>query len=195
MALLFDEGLGLVVGTNDKPRGNWGFITAIIIGLLFWLLCIGLVRTANAQETRDTSRTWYITADTAGIDTYVTVEDSAGVPIVVRHADQYITHVSAAASPTAFPSSVIVVVWDCANRKVKRLSQTKYVLNADSTIVGQSEAVDRPWQDVVDERLYNLVCSIGPVHAVLWEETPEAKLYTPPQPQPWLAPGKPRSDT
>lgn len=176
MALLFDEGLGLVVGTNDKPRWNWGFITAIIIGLLFWLLCIGIVRTANAQAPAPQKQQFLVFADTAGIGAI------PGVP------DVYSTWVYALSSPTSWPSSAVLVAWDCKAGKVKRLAHVVYRMKADSTgVEGPIVEDNGPWVEPVDPRLFKLVCTIGPTHTAP-DATPQ------PAPRGWYAPGRPRSD-
>jgi hypothetical protein len=120
--------------------------TLIYTALVILLFLLSTCAPASAQETSE--RQWYIAVDTAGI--------SRVAP------DTYVTWVFAKATPTSFPSSGIIVAWDCKARKVKRLAQVKYHLSPDSTTVtGDIEEVNQPWVPVSDERMYQLVCSIG----------------------------------
>lgn len=78
----------------------------------------------------------------------------------------YLTWVYALTAPTSPPSSAVLVAWDCATHQVKRIAQVKYQWRPDSLGVdGPVQMVDHPWQAVSDERMYALVCKIGPTHA------------------------------
>jgi hypothetical protein len=128
------------------PPGG-GIAIGIILGLLLWAAFFTL---ASAQEPAP-KQTWYVFVDTAGVA-------RVGPPGI------YITWVFAKATPKAYPSSGILVAWDCnaRPRMVKRLAQVVYKMNKDSTgVFGSPIEVDRPWQPVTDERMANLVCEIG----------------------------------
>lgn len=133
--------------TDRRVPPGGGIVIAIIVALLFWSAFFTL---AAAQEPAP-KQTWYVFVDTAG------VVPVPGAP------DVYVTWVFAKATPTSYPSSGILVAWDCkAPRMVKRLAQVVYQMNRDSTgVVGTPVEVDRPWQLVTDERMANLVCEIG----------------------------------
>jgi hypothetical protein len=131
------------------PPGG-GIVIGLVLGILMW---VGIVALARAQEptSRDTTRQWLVVVDTAGI-----------APIAPN---VYATWVYALSSPTSFPSSGILVAWNCEAKLVRRFAQVKYEWNADSTgVQGPIVEVNRPWQAVSDMRMYNLVCSIGPTH-------------------------------
>lgn len=103
-----------------------------------------------------------IFADTAGIS-------PTGFP------GTYMTWVFAKATPKAWPSSAVLVVWDCTKHQVKRVAQVKYEMKPDSSgVTGLIEEIDRPWQPVTDERLATLVCAIGPQHAAAAKDTTPA---------------------
>lgn len=148
------------------PPGG-GILIGIILGIMLWLSLIGI---AKAQT--PAPQTFYVFVDTAGVSP---VQGNPGI---------YITWVFAKATPKAYPSSGILVMWDCGaeTRMVKRIAQVVYHMNADSTgVTGNIEEVNRPWQEVTDTRMADLVCRLGPEHdgtAV----------------HPWFAPGKPRAD-
>lgn len=127
------------------PPGG-GIVIGLILGIMLWLSLIGIAR---AQEPAP-KQTWYVFVDTAGVA-------RVGPPGI------YITWVFAKATPRAYPSSGILVAWDCNEpRMVKRLAQVVYKMNKDSTgVVGMPQEVDRPWQPITDERMANLVCEIG----------------------------------
>jgi hypothetical protein len=135
------------------PPGG-GIVIGLALGLLMWA-CITVL--AKAQDTTSTKREFLVVVDTAGI--------APVAPYV------YTTWVYALSSPTSLPSSGILVEWDCSRVKVRRVAQVKYQWNADSTgVEGPIEQVDRPWQEVSDQRMYNLVCAIGPIHEKLWSD-------------------------
>ena len=143
-------------------------IVVLIIAVIALILLT--IRPVHAQQQQ---QQFYVFADTAGI-----------APIT-GHPGMYATWVFAKASPEALPSSGILVAWDCLHspRMVKRLAQVVYQMTTDSTgVIGSIEEVDREWQEVSDQRLSDLVCRIGAQHEGTYK-------------QPWLAPGKPRSDS
>jgi hypothetical protein len=159
-----------VANTYDRrvPPGG-GILIGLVIGIMLWLSLIGI---ANAQtfKTQEPQQ-FYIFADSAGI---------SPMPGMVN---TYVTWVYARATPTSYPSSGVLVAWDCTAKKVKRLAQVKYQMRADSTgVFGDIVEVDRDWQDVSDERLAMMVCRVGPEH----DGTAT---------HPDLAPGKPRIDS
>ncbi|MCC2626590.1 MAG: hypothetical protein K0S14_240 [Thermomicrobiales bacterium] len=89
--------------------------------------------------------------------------DTAGVSPVGDNI--YTTWVYALATPTSFPSSGILVAFDCANRKVKRLAHVVYQWNADSSgVEGPIVEDNGAWMDVSIPALYDLVCRVGPTH-------------------------------
>lgn len=111
--------------------------------------------------------------------------DTAGIAPIAGNPGMYVTWVFAKASPTSLPSSGVLVAWDCFHKPqlVKRLAQVVYHLTADSAgVTGSIEEVDRDWQPVSDDRLAEMVCRIGAQHDGSYN-------------QPWLAPGKPRTDS
>lgn len=148
------------------PPGG-GFIIGIIISIVLWLAFIGVAR---AQEPAPQQFLVYV--------------DTAGVAPIEGNPGMYITWVFAKATPTAYPSSAVLVVWDCAHnpRLVKRIAQVVYQMRPDSLgVVGVPEEVERPWQPVTDERMADLICRLGGEH------DGTAK-------HPWLGPDKPRTD-
>jgi hypothetical protein len=156
-------------------------IRGALVALVVALLTLTSVA-ANAQDSTHTPQQsqFIVFADTAGIAPMPGVDST------------YVTWVFALSTPTSYPSSGILVAWDCEQHKVKRLSHVVYQMKADSTGVEGPVVEDNgPWVEPVDPRLYALVCSIGPTH-VLHEEddaTPPAHNDSP-----WFAPGKPRSE-
>lgn len=142
--------MALTLPARRVPPGG-GIVIGLILGIMLWLSLIGIAR---AQEPVTEKQQFLVYVDTAGI---VPVPNAPNV---------YITWVFAKATPLAYPSSGILVAWDCsAPRMVKRLAQVIYSMNADSTgVVGSPEEVDRPWQTVTDEFMADLVCGIGPTH-------------------------------
>jgi hypothetical protein len=139
------------------------FISALLV----------LVALLSAPAQAQAPQQFYVFADTAG------VSQVAGNP------GMYITWVFAKASPNAYPSSGVLVMWDCLHspQLVKRIAQVVYHMTADSTgVTGDIEEVLRDWQPVTDERLAAMVCRVGSQHDGTYN-------------QPWFAPGKPRSDS
>jgi hypothetical protein len=135
--------------TERRVPPGGGLVIGLVLGVLLWLALVGI---ATAQEPAP-KQTWYVFVDTAGV--------AAVAPGI------YMTWVFAKATPRAYPSSGILVAWDCDSkpRMVKRLAQVVYKMNNDSTgVFGTPTEVDRPWQPVTDERMANLVCEIGPTH-------------------------------
>jgi hypothetical protein len=148
-------------------------IVALLFSLFVWGSLFGALR-GEAQQTRDTSRAWLVYADTAGISA---VPGKPGV---------YTTWVFAKESPTSFPSSGLIVEWDCANGKVRRVAQIKYELAADSTVItGQLQEVNGPWVEPVDPRLYALVCTLGPQHEAeeAWKREEPRRQFDAAKPQ------------
>lgn len=117
---------------------------ALLVGAVLWL---SLVALAVAQ----TQPKLEIAVDTAGISR---IGDSV-----------YTTWVFSRANAHSYPSSGIIVEFDCKTSKVRRTAQVKYELKADSTGVwGPLVEVNGPWVPVTIPRLFNLVCTIGPTH-------------------------------
>ena len=138
--------------TRRVPAGG-GIVIGLILGIMLWLSLIGIAR---AQEPAKAQPQFLVFVDTAG----VAPVEGAGPGI-------YITWVFAKATPTSYPSSGVLVAWDCLHRPrmVKRLAQVVYAMRPDSAgVVGVPQEVDRPWQPATDERMANLVCEIGPTH-------------------------------
>jgi hypothetical protein len=132
------------------PPGG-GIVIAAILSIILWLAFIGVAR---AQEPAKQQPTFLVYVDTAGVA-------PVGAPGI------YITWVFAKASPNAYPSSGVLVAWDCLNkpRLVKRLASVVYHMTADSAgVTGNIQEVERPWQAVTDEHMADLVCEIGPTH-------------------------------
>lgn len=96
--------------------------------------------------------------------TFLTFVDTAGVAPIGP--DIYVTWIFAMTSPTSFPSSGILVAFDCQARKVARLKHVVYRWNADSTGV-EGPIVDDPgtWVDVKVPETFDLVCRLGREHA------------------------------
>jgi hypothetical protein len=146
MSLSWDNKQGLFVGSPSSATLMVKLVALVYVAIFLLILLMSTCTPAFAQATNE--RQWYIAVDTAGISR------------VAPHT--YVTWVFAKATPTAFPSSGIIVAWDCKARKVKRLAQVKYHLSSDSTTVtGDIEEVNQPWVPVSDERMYTLVCAIG----------------------------------
>jgi hypothetical protein len=129
------------------PPGG-GIVIGVVLGLLMWA---SLAVLASAQ---DSTRTKFLVA-----------VDTAGIVAVPGTDSVYTTWVFALATPTSFPSSGILVEFDCARNKVRRMVQVKYELNSDGKGVrGDLVEVNGPWVPVTNPRLFNLVCTIGPIH-------------------------------
>ena len=164
--------MALTLPERRVPPGG-GIVIGIILGILLWLSLIGIARAQDSAP---------------GVQDLVTPPlqvfvDSAGISRV--EPGIYITWVYAKATATSLPSSGVLVMWNCDTmpRQVKRIAQVVFSLTPDSTnVVGMIEEVDRPWQDVTNERMADMVCRVGPEH----DGTAT---------HPWYAPGKPRSDS
>lgn len=140
--------MAISIARRVPPGG--GIVIGIILGIMLWLSLIGI---AKAQAPAAAQK-FYVFVDTTGIA-------PLGPPNI------YITWVFAKATPTAYPSSGILVAWDCDKGLVKRLAQVVYHMTTDSTgVTGNIEEVYREWQEVTDERAADLVCRIGPTHGV-----------------------------
>ena len=148
------------------PPGG-GIVIGIVLGIMLWL---SLISIARAQEPAQRQ--------------FLVFVDTAGVAPVANEPGMYITWVFAKSTPTSYPSSGILVMWDCLHspRIVKRIAQVVYHMTPDSTgVTGNIEEVNRPWQEVTDERMADLVCRIGSDH--------DGTNH-----HPYFAPGKPRAD-
>jgi hypothetical protein len=135
---------GLSTFNRDGSNGTTSlrYIFALLLGLLAGPL---------AAQAPATKQRFEIAVDTAGI--------SEVAPNV------YTTWVFARATPTSWPSSGILVAFDCQNRKVKRLAHVVYSLKPDSSgVEGPIYEDEGEWMDVSIPRLYDVVCSIGPTH-------------------------------
>jgi hypothetical protein len=124
-------------------------VLRLTIAIAFFLGAFFNTATAQAPVA---DQKFHIAVDTAGI--------TEAAP------DVYMTWVYSLSSPTSFPSSAILVAFDCRDRKVARMAEVKYGWNADSSgVVGK--VVEKPmlqWVDVSIPRLFDLVCAIGPTH-------------------------------
>jgi hypothetical protein len=157
--------------TDRRVAHGGGCVIALLVSLVLWMFVFVGVSHAQAPTFTPQNQQFFIFADTAG------VTPMPGLPNV------YVTWVYARATPTSWPSSGVLVAWDCQAHKVKRLAQVKYQMRSDSTgVFGNIEEVIRDWQDVSDERLAMMVCHVGPEH----DGTAT---------HPEFAPGKPRSDS
>jgi hypothetical protein len=86
--------------------------------------------------------------------------DTAGVSAVAP--DIYVTWIFAKASPKAFPSSGILVAFDCENHLVQRLAHVVYRLTPDGrSVTGEVVEDQGGWVSVSIPELFNLVCAIG----------------------------------
>lgn len=111
---------------------------------------------------------------------FLVAVDTAG--IMEAGPNVYTTWVFALSSPTSYPSSGIMVAWDCANKKVRRLAHVVYQWNDTKTgVAGPIVEDNLPWVEVTDQRLYDLVCRIGPTHgpSVVKPTKPEPKQSDP----------------
>lgn len=119
------------------------YILAFLMGVL--------ARPALSQAPAHTDPSLQIAVDTAGI--------------ALAGPDVYITWVYAVAGPKSWPSSGILVAFDCRERKVKRLAHVMYKMKSDSSgVEGPIIEDNLPWVDVTIPALYDLVCKIGPTH-------------------------------
>jgi hypothetical protein len=119
-----------------------------IVTLAFLL---GLLVSPAFGQTQATGK-FHIAVDTAGV-------------MPMGPAGVYVTWIYALATPTSWPSSGILVAFDCQNRKVKRLASVVYSMKADSTgVEGPIYEYEGEWVDVSIPRLFDLVCAIGPTH-------------------------------
>lgn len=116
------------------------------------------------------SQKFHVAVDTAGVSEY---PPGSGI---------YITWVYALATPTSWPSSGILVAFDCRGKRVKRLAHVVYQMNADSTGVEGPVVEDYgEWQSISIPKLFDLVCSVGPSHApsVVEPTVPREKFMDP----------------
>lgn len=91
--------------------------------------------------------------------------DTAGVA-AAQTPGVYVTWIFAKAGPQTFPSSGILVAFDCNKQMVKRLAHVVYKINADSsTVSGPVIEDDQSWVAPTIPTLFNLVCSTGAAHA------------------------------
>jgi hypothetical protein len=139
------------------PPGG-GILIGIVLGLLLWLSLIGL---AVAQDSTTTPSKFLVAVDTAGISAV------PGSPNV------YTTWVFALSTPKSFPSAGILVEWNCASEKVRRVAQIKYEqIEGGKGYRGDLVEVNGPWVAITNRRMYDLVCRIGPQHveADAWKQ-------------------------
>lgn len=104
-------------------------------------------------------------APSTGAPKFLIFADTAGVSRVAP--DTYITWVFAKATPTSLPSSGVLVAFDCASKRVKRIAHVVYHLAADSVSVEGAIVEDTTgWVPVSNPRLFNVVCEVGPKHGI-----------------------------
>jgi hypothetical protein len=144
------------------PPGG-GILIGLVLGIMLWL-SLAAIATAQAP----TEQKFLVAVDTAGI--------AATGP------NTYATWVYALSTPTSFPSSGILVEWDCTKKQVRRIAQVKYRLNADSSgVEGPVQMVNGPWMPISNSRMFALVCSVGPQHEAgdAWkrEAAPQEKAW------------------
>lgn len=118
---------------------------AFLAGLIFAPAC-------RAQTAHPVTPTLQIFVDTAGVSR---VGD-----------DVYVTWVFAKATPTALPSSGILVTFDCGRHMVRRLAHVVYHLAPDDStkVAGAIEDDNGPWSTVSIPALFDLVCDVGRAH-------------------------------
>lgn len=116
--------------------------------IFYSLAVILFAATAQAQEAPKDQK-FMIVLDTAGV--------AATGP------DIYTTWVYAVTSPTSYPSSAILVAFDCTHQKVMRLAHVVYRWNATKTgIEGPViEETNPAWVDISIPKMFEKVCSIG----------------------------------
>lgn len=86
--------------------------------------------------------------------------DTAGIARVQK--DIYVTWVVARATPTALPSSGVLVAFDCKAHRVMRLAHVVYHMTADSSgVSGEIKEDFGQWDEVSIPKLFDLVCSVG----------------------------------
>ena len=113
--------------------------------------------------------------------------DTAGVMPYPGQNHAYVTWVYALSSPTSFPSSAILVAFDCAGKKVMRLAHIKYQWNATKTgVEGPVVTEEHPeWVDISIPEMFAVVCRVGPTHgkSVIEPTLPDANPQPPSDPR------------
>lgn len=121
-----------------------------VVAMLAMLAVLG-ASTAVAQDKAENNPPLQIYVDTAGV--------SRMAP------DTYITWVFAKAGPNTWPSSGLIVGFDCKNRKVRRLAHVVYQLRPDGLgVTGDIVEDDLPWVDVKYPEMLRIVCEVGKNH-------------------------------
>ena len=112
---------------------------------------------------------------------FYTYVDTANVAAVAP--GTYVTWVYALSTPTSYPSSAIMVAFDCRARKVKRLYHIVYQMRDDSLgVVGPIVEDTGDWVPVSVPRTYEVVCSAGagrPYEPPAEATTPDPKADLP----------------
>jgi hypothetical protein len=92
--------------------------------------------------------------------TFLTFVDTTNIAVVAP--ETYVTWIFALHTPTSYPSSGIMVAFDCRARKVRRLYHIVYELRGDSLgVTGPIVEDALPWVPVSVPATYNLVCEVG----------------------------------
>jgi hypothetical protein len=115
------------------------------------VLLLGLFAQSLTAQAPASKQKFHIAIDTAGV-----METGENI---------YTTWVFALATPTSWPSSGILVAFDCKNRLVKRLAHVVYSMKADGDGVEGPIVEDQgEWQQIAIPEMFELVCRIGPTH-------------------------------
>jgi hypothetical protein len=140
----------------DARRQARRYVLAVLLGFVLATVVASVAQAQgaakNPYQPHPGNPPLLIFADTAGI--------------VGAGQDVYATWIFSRVSPTSFPSSGILVAFDCWTHRVRRLAQVVYHWNSDSTgVVGQIEEHDGQWVAPTIPKLFDMVCEIGPTHA------------------------------
>jgi hypothetical protein len=153
---------------------NWGLI-AVLFAFFLAFSC-GAAKVIEAQEKAQTNPQLQVFVDTAGIV-------AISPPELPATHTSYLTWVFAKAGPGAYPSSGILVAFDCTGHKVRRISHVVYKMNDTNTgVTGDIVDDDSGWVEMTDPRLMTIVCSIGKAHSAQrqpWRPTPTDTTKTP----------------
>jgi hypothetical protein len=153
---------------------NWGLI-AVLFAFFFAFSC-GAAKVIEAQAKAQTNPHLQVFVDTAGIV-------AISPPELPATHTSYLTWVFAKAGPGSYPSSGILVAFDCTGQKVRRISHVVYKMNDTNTgVTGDIVDDDSGWVAMTDPRLMTIVCSIGKAHSAQrqpWKPTPTDTTKTP----------------
>lgn len=89
--------------------------------------------------------------------------DTAGVAPIAD--DVFVVWTFAKATPSSWPSSGVLVAFDCGRKMVRRLAHVVYRLRPDSLGVEGDILEDQlPWQTISIPKMFDLVCAVGRQH-------------------------------